>query len=216
MSQSQSNHQDGVFDVITSGTGYLRRIRFVTRGTDGRTLRKPYLCCTINLMMGKVGTGPEDRTLQYLAYDCLVVGAVAKRVIRQLRPHVDAKPEKRVLVGARIGDAMPDPYWGKDSKTGEEKQFFPMKGRLLQVTFAKVDGTKIDIELVPRDTKVEVEDDEAQDPVAGQQDQKPGSDADKRSAKPVQQAARRKLPQDEEDGVGSACEDTSRPVSTTA
>lgn len=156
---NQSNHQeDTVFDVITEGTGYLRRVRRVTKGTDGRPLKKPYLCCTVNLMMGKASRNPDERTLQYLAYDCLVVGKVAKRVIEQLSR--DVRAEARVLIGARIGDAMPDPYMGKDRETGEERQFIAMKGRLLQVTFAKVNGQKVEIELVPRDTKPAVEHDD--------------------------------------------------------
>jgi hypothetical protein len=152
---TQAHQGEIVFNLIAEGTGYLRRIRVVTKDSRGKTVR-PYLACTINAMMGRASHDPAQRSLEYLSYDCIVVGQVARRVIESLRKDVDAK--RRVLVGFRAGDARPDPYVVTNKETGEQEQRIAMKGRLLQITFAKVDGQKVEIELVPRQSNTRVDD----------------------------------------------------------
>ncbi|MFT3819824.1 MAG: DUF3577 domain-containing protein [Rubrivivax sp.] len=134
MSQAQSN-QVTAFDLITTGVGYLNRVR------DVAVKKGPgYLACTINAMMG---TG-ED--VEYLSFDCRVVGAIAKDVVQQLRADVDAK--HKVIVGFRCGDAKPDSY--EIERDGKTEVRTGMKARLLQVTFAKVNGQRVAIPVVDR------------------------------------------------------------------
>ncbi len=92
--------------------------------------------------MGKTGE------VEYVKLDCIVVGQVAKKAIELLKQDVDAK--RKVLVGFRAGDPKPDFYEYKDGKTGEIKPVEGLKARLLQLTYAMVDGRKVDIPLVPK------------------------------------------------------------------
>jgi hypothetical protein len=55
-----------------------------------------------------------------------------------------------VLVGFRAGDPKPERYKFPDRETGQSVQREGLKARLLQITFAKVDGDKVDIPLVQR------------------------------------------------------------------
>jgi hypothetical protein len=139
---NQTSTQAQSFDLIIEGVGYLNRLRTVTPKKG-----PAYVACTINAMMGKADA------VEYVSIDCIVVGKVAKLAIEQLSEDVKAK--KRVIVGFRAGDPKPDFYEYPDRETGEPKQGQGLKARLLQLTFAKVDGQKVDIPVVPRNTPPE-------------------------------------------------------------
>lgn len=132
---SQAQAQQPAFDLIIEGLGYLNRVR------DVEVRKGPsYLACTINAMMG---TGDD---VEYVSIDCRVVGRQAKEVVEQLRRDVDAKA--KVIIGFRAGDPKPDVYTvERDGKT-EQRQ--GLKARLLQVMWAKVNGTRVTIPLVER------------------------------------------------------------------
>lgn len=161
---SQGQQQAQAFDFIGEGVGYLNRLRTVTPKKG-----PAYLACTINAMMGTADN------IEYVSIDCIVVGSVAKQAIELLAADVEAK--RKVIVGFRASDMKPDFYEYKDSKTSEMKQGSGLKARLLQLTFAKVNGQRVEIPLVPR----------------------PAS-----SGSPQGRS--------DDDGVGSACEDSSRGV----
>lgn len=141
---SQGNTQAQSFDLIIEGVGYLNRLRTVTPKKG-----PAYLACTINAMMGKADA------VEYVGIDCIVVGKIAKQAIELLAEDVKAK--RKVIVGFRAGDPKPEFYEYPDRETGEQKQGQGLKARLLQLTFAKVNGQKIDIPLVPRNTAPESE-----------------------------------------------------------
>lgn len=136
MSQSQ-NQRPAAFNLIIEGVGYLNRLRSVE-------VRKgpSYVACTLNALMG------EASSVEYVSIDCRVVGAQALKVMEQLADAVKSK--KKVLVGFRASDPKPDFYEYPDAKTGEMLQRSGLKARLLQITFAKVDGQTVTIPLVER------------------------------------------------------------------
>jgi hypothetical protein len=139
MSEAQASAAAAMFNLIIEGVGYLNRIRIVTPKKG-----PAYTACTINAMMG------ESTAVEYVAIDCRVVGAQALVAIGQLADAVKAK--QKVIVGFRAGDPKPDFYEFPDSKTGEVIQREGLKARLLQLTFAKVDGQKEQIPVVERPT----------------------------------------------------------------
>lgn len=139
---TQTSNQAQSFDLIIEGVGYLNRLRTVTPKKG-----PAYVACTINAMMGKADA------VEYVSIDCIVVGKIAKQAIEQLSEDVNAK--RKVIVGFRAGDPKPDFYEYPDRETGEKKQGQGLKARLLQLTFAKVNGEKVDIPIVPRNTASE-------------------------------------------------------------
>lgn len=78
----------------------------------------------------------------------IVVGAQAKKALDVLKPLVDA--DQAVIVGFRVGDVRPDQYQVTNKDTKEVDVRLGLKGRLLQLTFAKCDGQKVEIPLVER------------------------------------------------------------------
>jgi len=131
-----------MFNLIVEGVGYLNRVRSVTPKKG-----PAYLACTINAMMG------ESTAVEYVSIDCRIVGKQALEAVKQLEDAVKAK--QKVIVGFRAGDPKPDFYEFTDSKTGEVIQREGLKARLLQLTFAKVDGQKVDIPVVERPQRSE-------------------------------------------------------------
>lgn len=53
--------------------------------------------------------------------------------------------DNKVLVGFRIGDAIPEIYHAKKRGTDEMEPRVSLKGRLLKLTSAKVNGQVIDL-----------------------------------------------------------------------
>jgi hypothetical protein len=142
MNQAQSQVQVQTFDLIIEGVAYLNRVRTITPKKG-----PVYLACTVNAMMGKADA------VEYVSIDCIVVGSIAKQVVQQLTADVEAK--RKVIIGFRAGDPKPDFYEYPDRESGLQKTGTGLKARLLQVTFAKVNGAKVDIPLVPRNTPPE-------------------------------------------------------------
>jgi hypothetical protein len=127
------------FNGILEGVGYLNRVRLVEVKKGS-----PYLACTINMLKG------DSNNVEYLSIDCTVVGNLAKQVVEQLKMAVNNK--QKVIVGFRAGDLSIEEYEFEVTEKGVTKvvRRLGLKARLLQVTFAKVDGVKIDIPLVQR------------------------------------------------------------------
>jgi hypothetical protein len=71
-----------------------------------------------------------------------VSGAEAQKVIKLLEQ--DVIDEKPVLIGFKIGDIYPEIFtFSKGDKEGQ--QGVSIKGRLLRVKFAKVNGETVDL-----------------------------------------------------------------------
>lgn len=127
------------FDLHTRGCGYLSRVRWVTPNSRGRKA-DPFLCCAINALHGNA----SDPSYTY--FDLRVTGVEAQQLIASLENYV--VQNKKVFVAFRIGDIYPHAYERnvKDQRTGKvtgTEQAALIKGRLLHVTHAKVDGVTI-------------------------------------------------------------------------
>ena len=129
--QSQATSQSSYFNLHVEGVGYLNRVRTVTpkKGQE-------FLACTVSAMRGST----DD--IGYTRFDCRVSGADAKKIVKQLEPDVTAK--KTVLIGFKIADIYPELFtFEKGEKKGQPG--VSIKGRLLRVKFAKVNGESIDL-----------------------------------------------------------------------
>lgn len=134
---NQAQQPVTAFNLIVEGVGYLNRIRLV------KPKKGPaYVACTINAMHG------QSDAVEYVSIDCIVVGQIAVQVVEMLEDEV--KAEKKVLIGFRAGDPKPDFYEFQDRKTQETVRREGLKGRLLQITWAKVNGQRVTIPLVER------------------------------------------------------------------
>ncbi len=124
------------FDLHTRGCGYLSRVRWVNTKTRGRK-SEPFLCCAINALHGDI----NDPSYSY--FDLRVTGIEAQQLIASFESYVAQK--RKVFIAFKIGDIYAHPYERtiKDQRTGEvtgTEWSALIKGRLLQVTHAKVDG----------------------------------------------------------------------------
>ena len=128
--------QPAFFDLHVEGVGYLNRVRIV-RPKKGQE----FLACTISAMRGAAGQ------VEYTKFDCRVSGAEAKQMVRKLEAEVTAK--KSVIVGFKLGDIYPEVFtYEKGERKGQ--QGVSVKGRLLKVKFAKVDGQAVALPESPK------------------------------------------------------------------
>ena len=118
-------------NLHAEGCGYLNRVRTVKPEKGS-----PYLACTI---AAKHGDATSPTTTKF---DCRVTGTRAQAIVQQLEAAVNA--EQRVFIGFRIGDFFPELFvYQNGVRKGETGVV--NKGRLLQVTFAKVDGQTFEL-----------------------------------------------------------------------
>ena len=129
--QSQSASQQSYFNLHVEGVGYLNRVRTV-KPKKGQE----FLACSIAAMRG------SSDAVEYTKFDCTVSGADAKKAIRQLESDVNA--ERAVIIGFRIADIYPETFtFEKGINVGQLG--VSIKGRLLRVKFAKVNGEAVDL-----------------------------------------------------------------------
>ena len=130
-SQVQSQAQSSYFNLHVEGVGYLNRVRTV-KPKKGQE----FLACTVSAMRG------SGADLGYTKFDCRVSGADAQKIVKLLEQ--DVVDEKPVLIGFKIGDIYPESFtYAKGDKEGQ--QGVSIKGRLLRVKFAKVNGEAVDL-----------------------------------------------------------------------
>ncbi len=122
---------DVYFDLHTQGIGYLNRVRKVTPKRS-----KPFWAVDISALHGSADN------VEYTRFDCRVSGRKAQEIIELLEQAI--KDDKKVLVGFKIGDIYPDVFvyqsGDKQGQTGVS-----LKGRLLQITWAKIDGNPVEL-----------------------------------------------------------------------
>lgn len=113
------------FDLHVTGIGYLNRFREVTprRG-------EPFCAVTVAAIHGESGA------CQHTYFDCKIVGDEAIERCKALAADINAK--KAVLVGFKVGDIYAETYEAKTDQGLECRA--AIKGRLLKITWAKVDG----------------------------------------------------------------------------
>ena len=139
--QEQSASKPSFFNLHVEGVGYLNRVR-VVKPKRGRE----FLACTVSAMRG------SSDDVGYTKFDCRVSGAAAQKAVEFLAPWVTS--DKPVIVGFRIGDIYPEVFtYEKGEKAGQSG--VSIKGRLLRIKFAKVEG--IAVELPQADSVSEAE-----------------------------------------------------------
>lgn len=131
MSESNAANVVSYFNLHAEGCGYLNRVRTVKPEKGS-----PYLACTIAAKHGDTANPTTTR------FDCRVSGVRAQTVVKQLEAAVNA--QQRVFIGFRIGDFAPELFvYQNGPRKGETGVV--NRGRLLQVTFAKIDGRTVEL-----------------------------------------------------------------------
>jgi hypothetical protein len=129
---AMSDQETKYFDLLTSGLGYLNRVREVTP-EEGN----PFLSVTLAALRGSADNA------QYTHFECRVAGRQAKVVVQALRSHIEG--DRKVLVGFTLSDLYPEVFtYKKGEKAGETG--ISLKARLLRIGWAKVDGEPMAIE----------------------------------------------------------------------
>ena len=134
---TQSQEQQ-FFNLHTSGIGYLSRVRWVdaSRRNGGRRA-EPFLSCAINALRG------SSDDVQYTYFDMKVVGEEAIQVIADLE--AAANSQSKVLVAFKAADIYVHSYERRKRdqsgrQTDQTELATLIKGRLIQITMAKVNG----------------------------------------------------------------------------
>lgn len=137
----QPADQAEYFNLQASGCGYLSRVRWVKpkQSRAGRTGGE-FLACAINALRGEV-SNPS-----YTYFDVRVSGEEATHVVQSLKVAVDQN--RKVFVAFKLGDFYAETYDRhvldeNRRKTNEVETRCLIKGRLLLVTHAKVDGETV-------------------------------------------------------------------------
>jgi predicted Zn-dependent protease len=129
--QSQATSQSSFFNLHVEGVGYLNRVRTV-KPKKGQE----FLACNVAAMRGSTAD------LSYTKFDCKVSGAEAQKIVKLLESDVAA--EKTVIIGFKIADIYPEIFtFEKGDRKGQPG--VSIKGRLLRVKFAKVNGESVDL-----------------------------------------------------------------------
>lgn len=146
-------NQSKFFDLHTAGIGYMNRLRLVSPDKAKGQKFKPFWSVSVSALVG------EEGDVKYVSFDCNIKGEQAKEAIEVLKPYLIDESgkalENKVLVGFRIGDAMPEIYTVKGKNGGEPENRVSLKGRLLKVTSAKVNGEVIELPKTDHDAAKE-------------------------------------------------------------
>ena len=129
--QPEAKNPASFFNLLVDGVGYLNRVRHVKvkKGQE-------FLACTVSAMRGST----DD--IGYTKFDCRASGADAQKIVTMLESDVAA--EKTVIIGFRIADIYPELFvFEKGEQKGQTG--VSIKGRLLRVKFAKVNGEALDL-----------------------------------------------------------------------
>ena len=128
---SQASSPSSLFNLHVEGVGYLNRVRTV-KPKKGQE----FLACTVAALRG------SDSDVCYTKFDCRVSGADAQAIVKRLENDVAA--DKAVIIGFRIADIYPEMFtFEKGDRKGQPG--VSIKGRLLRIKFAKVNGEPIDV-----------------------------------------------------------------------
>jgi predicted Zn-dependent protease len=128
---SQTSNSSSFFNLHVEGVGYLNRVRTI-KPKKGQE----FLACTVAALRG------SDQDVCYTKFDCRVSGADAQEVVKRLE--ADVVTDKAVIIGFRIADIYPELFtFENGDKKGQAG--VAIKGRLLRIKFAKVNGEPIDV-----------------------------------------------------------------------
>jgi len=198
----QPADEAGYFNLHTTGCGYLSRVRWVhpNQRRGGRT-GDSFLACAINALRGEV-SNPN-----YTYFDLRVSGTDAIDLVEQLKEAVDQN--RTVFVAFKLGDTFVHLYdrevfvldqngknvLNQDGRKVVKKEHQAcIKGRLLLVTHAKVDGETV---YAREDTAAEDRRGDAPPPAAapagtgeGEQPGEPGNPEGEGQDEPPEEVAR--------------------------
>ncbi len=137
--RTNSSRSNEYFNLHVSGLGYLSRVRWVETKGGGRK-SQPFLACTIGALRGSA----DD--VQYTYFDVRVSGQEAIDLVDKLGE--DVAENRKVIVAFKASDIYVNVYERemKDQsgrKTGHVEAAANIKGRLLQINMAKVDGVEV-------------------------------------------------------------------------
>jgi len=137
--RTNSCRSNEYFNLHVSGLGYLSRVRWVETKGGGRK-SQPFLACTIGALRGSA----DD--VQYTYFDVRVSGQEAIDLVDKLGE--DVAENRKVIVAFKASDIYVNVYERemKDQsgrKTGHVEAAANIKGRLLQINMAKVDGVEV-------------------------------------------------------------------------
>lgn len=132
---ANNDKREDYFDLHVKGVGYLNRIREI-----GKSSRDKFLACSVSAMHGRC----SEPTYSY--FDLKVAGAEAAELVRSL--WLDVEAGKKVFIAFRAGDIYGEPYEVDErdqnrQPTGKKILRATIKGRLLQITNAQVDGVVV-------------------------------------------------------------------------
>jgi hypothetical protein len=122
------------FDLHTYALGYIDDIRSIP------VKRGSFLACRLSALRN------EDVDQTTTRFDLKVVGAHAKACVEAMKPLTDTG--KVVIAQMKIGDVYPEVFSYKSGKRAGEMGV-NIKGRVLKVYMAKVDGQDIDLPPMP-------------------------------------------------------------------
>jgi hypothetical protein len=126
------------FNLHTSGIGYLSRVRWVDLSKKhGGRRADPFLSCAINALRG------HSDEVQYTYFDVKVVGEEAIQVVSDLQEA--ANGQSKVLIAFKVADSYIHTYERRKrdqngQQTDQTEWATLLKGRLILITMAKVDG----------------------------------------------------------------------------
>lgn len=123
------------FDLHTTGIGYLNRVREV------KVKKGSFWACSLAALHGEIDN-PETTY-----FDCKIEGKEALERVKFLMDAVERKA--KVVVSFKVGDIYAESFvYQAGDKAGQTG--VSIKGRLLQIRSAKIDGIAVDFADVVR------------------------------------------------------------------
>ncbi|WP_176026131.1 DUF3577 domain-containing protein [Robbsia andropogonis] len=132
MSNNQSQ-ESTIYDLHVTGLGSLFRVREVLPKPGRRG--SSFWACNVKAIHG------DKNSPVCVPFDVSIVGTRALEVVKRLQHHANDR-DTHVVIGFKIGDMYPDSYpITKGDRNGQLAHV--LRGRLLQVRWAKVDGEMV-------------------------------------------------------------------------
>lgn len=120
------------FDLFTTGLAYVNRVEDVVP-EEG----EPFLAITLAALRGSADN------VQYTRFDARVAGVQAVSAIERVKAAV--QNDRKVLIGFTLSGLYPQTF---SFKRGERAggAGVALKARLIKVSWARIDGTVVDLE----------------------------------------------------------------------
>ena len=122
-------------DQHTTGMGYLNRARTVNPAQG-----QPYESVSLTGLGGRVDNP------SYTFYDCTSVLGKALEKYLLLKDDIN-DDNRKVMICFKVSDGRPDSYVTKDKQTGQDVRRHVIKCKLLDITWASIDGQVVQFEL---------------------------------------------------------------------